>query len=89
MTSTVTLDRAGRIVLPKKIRDSLDLVPGTTLRVDVVGDRLEMIEAPKKMTLVKKGSRRVVVGWKGFDAAASVQEMRDEQTRAAGRCAPR
>ena len=89
MTSTVTIDRSGRIVLPKKIRDSLELMPGTTLRVDVIAERLEIIEAPKKTTLQKKGSRRVVVGWKGFDAAASVQNMRDEQARAPGRRAPR
>lgn len=33
-----TLDRFGRVVIRKKIRDRLSLKPGGTLNVDAVGD---------------------------------------------------
>jgi AbrB family looped-hinge helix DNA binding protein len=33
MNSKVTLDQAGRVVLPKKVRDELHLSPGDTLEV--------------------------------------------------------
>jgi AbrB family looped-hinge helix DNA binding protein len=38
MNSKVTLDQAGRVVLPKKLRDELHLFPGDTFDVSVQGD---------------------------------------------------
>jgi len=39
-TMTVEIDKAGRIVVPKKLRDALHLAPGTKLRVKRHGDSL-------------------------------------------------
>ena len=36
METTVTVDKAGRLVLPKKVRDELRLAPGDTL--DLLSD---------------------------------------------------
>jgi AbrB family transcriptional regulator (stage V sporulation protein T) len=38
MNSKVTLDRAGRVVLPKALRDELNLSPGDILDLTVKGD---------------------------------------------------
>jgi AbrB family looped-hinge helix DNA binding protein len=38
MKSTVTIDRAGRVVLPKALRDEMRLSPGDTLDLTVKGD---------------------------------------------------
>ena len=38
----VTLDRAGRVVLPKTLRDELQLSPGDTLDVTVKGDEVTL-----------------------------------------------
>lgn len=38
----VTLDRAGRVVLPKNLRDELRLSPGDTLDIAVAGDQLTL-----------------------------------------------
>jgi AbrB family looped-hinge helix DNA binding protein len=40
MSSTVEIDKAGRIVVPKKLRDALHLTPGTRLKVERNGDTL-------------------------------------------------
>lgn len=38
----VTIDRAGRIVVPKPVRNELGLTPGTPLRIEVIEDRIEL-----------------------------------------------
>lgn len=42
MNSKVTLDRAGRVVLPKTLRDELHLSPGDTLDLTVKGDEVTL-----------------------------------------------
>ncbi len=79
MNSSIVLDKAGRLVLPKAIRDRLHLSAGSKLRAEVVGDKLELTPEATEVQLVKRGKRRVVVGWEGFDAAKAVQEMREDQ----------
>ncbi len=79
MNETVILDKAGRLVLPKPIRDRLHLHAGAKLRVEVSGDRLELTQEAAEVKVVKRGKRRVVVGWAGFDAAKAVREMREQQ----------
>ncbi|HWQ70619.1 MAG TPA: AbrB/MazE/SpoVT family DNA-binding domain-containing protein [Patescibacteria group bacterium] len=39
MKATVTIDKAGRVVLPKTLRDELHLAPGDTLNLKVEGER--------------------------------------------------
>ena len=38
MNTTVTLDKAGRVVIPKTLRDDLQLAPGDTLALESDGD---------------------------------------------------
>jgi AbrB family looped-hinge helix DNA binding protein len=42
MKAEVTLDKAGRIVLPKTLRDTLHLVPGDTLDLSVEGEQVTL-----------------------------------------------
>jgi AbrB family looped-hinge helix DNA binding protein len=42
MSSKVTLDQAGRVVLPKSIRDELRLFTGDVLDVEVTGGGLSL-----------------------------------------------
>jgi AbrB family looped-hinge helix DNA binding protein len=42
VSSKVTLDRAGRVVLPKTLRDELHLAAGDTLDVTVNGDEITL-----------------------------------------------
>ena len=42
MKATVTIDKAGRVVLPKILRDELHLTPGDTLDLAVEGERVTL-----------------------------------------------
>ncbi len=79
MSATITIDKAGRIIIPKTFRDLLNLREGSKLKVDIVGDRIEMSREAEVVHLKKLGKRRVVVGWEGFDAVKAVKEMRKDQ----------
>ena len=78
MSTTITLGKAGRIVVPKGMRDLLHLREGSRLRLDVVADKLEVTPEADEISIEKRGKRRVVVGWKGFDAAKAVTAAREE-----------
>jgi AbrB family looped-hinge helix DNA binding protein len=54
MNAIVEIDRAGRIVVPKKLRDDLHLVPGTRLRIERSGDRLTLMPSFLAARLVIK-----------------------------------
>ena len=42
MNFKVTIDRAGRVVLPKILRDQMNLSPGDTLDLTVKGDEVTL-----------------------------------------------
>jgi AbrB family looped-hinge helix DNA binding protein len=42
MTERLTIDKAGRIVLPKPLRDALRLEAGDTLEVESSGERITL-----------------------------------------------
>ena len=42
MSGKVTLDQAGRVVLPKTVRNELNLSPGDTLDLTVKGDEVTL-----------------------------------------------
>jgi len=57
MRTTVTIDGAGRIVVPRKVRDELHLVAGTVLQLERSGDRLTLTPAVREARLViEKGT---------------------------------
>jgi AbrB family looped-hinge helix DNA binding protein len=56
-----TLDAAGRIVVPKPLREELALAPGQPLEIRAVDGRLEIEAAPTPMRLVRRGRGLVSV----------------------------
>jgi AbrB family looped-hinge helix DNA binding protein len=81
MTEAVTIDQAGRIVLPIAVRRRLNLVPGSRLTLDVVAQRIELTpqaQPEPEMTMTTAGQRRVLPPTgAAFDAAAAVRAERD------------
>jgi AbrB family looped-hinge helix DNA binding protein len=56
-----TIDSAGRIVVPKALRQALDLKPGQPLEIRAGDGRLEIEVAATPMTLKKRGKNIVAV----------------------------
>ena len=56
-----TIDGAGRVVVPKALRDALDLRPGTPLEIDQENGRLVLEPKPVRMRLVRRGKGLVAV----------------------------
>lgn len=62
MNTIVEIDKAGRIVVPKKLRDAMHLVPGTRLSIERSGDRLVFEQASSEPQLIMKDGMWVVSG---------------------------
>ena len=50
----ITIDRAGRVVVPKQLRDRFNLVAGTELEVEATGDGLRLRKITSEPTLIRK-----------------------------------
>jgi len=76
MTQAITMDRAGRIVLPKDVRRRLNLEPGARLMLDVVAQRIELTPEPQADSeLVVTAGKRTLLRptGKAFDAAGNAR----------------
>jgi AbrB family looped-hinge helix DNA binding protein len=81
----ITVDSAGRIVLPSAVRRRLNLTAGSRLTLDVVAQRIELTpEADADDGLLIVPGQRTVLRPTGqaFDAAAVVRAERDAQANA-------
>jgi AbrB family looped-hinge helix DNA binding protein len=56
-----TIDSAGRLVLPRDIREKAQLTPGMPLRITVRDGRVEIEPMPREVRIVRKGRIRVAV----------------------------
>jgi AbrB family looped-hinge helix DNA binding protein len=83
MNTTISMDRAGRVVLPKPIRDRLQLRPGDSLEIESFDDHIVLRPARPQ------GSMRKELGVWVFDsgepltadeARETIQKVRDERS---------
>ena len=59
---TIQIDKAGRVVLPKPLREQFNLLPGDKLRLSVEGNGFRLEPADAGGELVRKGSVLVFTG---------------------------
>lgn len=78
----VTIDRAGRIIVPKPVRDALGLVPGQELELEMRDGRIEL-EIPATPMRLEQGAGGVVAVPLEPLPLLTAEEVRDvlEQTR--------
>jgi AbrB family looped-hinge helix DNA binding protein len=69
----VTIDGAGRVVVPKQLRDELGLTPQTPLEIDVVDGHLEL--SPPRTPA------KLVTGPHGPSIAATGAPITDQDVR--------
>jgi len=58
-TTLVPMDNAGRVVLPKWVRDQANLLPGDELKVSLEGQRIQLEPGVQDAGLVRKGRAMV------------------------------
>jgi AbrB family looped-hinge helix DNA binding protein len=56
-----TMDAAGRLVVPKRIREQAGLKPGLPLTVSFRGGRVEIEPAQRDVRVIAKGTLRVAL----------------------------
>jgi looped-hinge helix DNA binding domain, AbrB family len=66
-----TIDSAGRLVLPREIRNEAQIEPGMPLRITFRDGRIEIEPAPREVRVVRKGRIRVAVPVEEGDALRS------------------
>lgn len=87
MKSALTVDAAGRVVLPSEVRRRLSLHAGSRLRLAIVADRIELTPEPDaEPRYATTPSRRRVLAPAAapFDAADATRAERDAQARRGG-----
>jgi len=73
-----TIDRAGRVVVPKSLRVALGLAGGDEVEITLQGDRIELVPAPRKVNL-REGPGGLLVSDVGVGLGP--EEVRDELER--------
>jgi len=84
MATTTTLDKAGRIVIPKSVRDELNLGPGDSVELETGADcvtlrpvrSLSRLRKEKGVWVFHSGERM-----KATEARALIREMREKRDR--------
>jgi AbrB family looped-hinge helix DNA binding protein len=83
MIAKTTIDKAGRLVLPKSIREALQIAAGDTLEIESEDDRMIISPVRVRPGLVKE--RGVWVYGSGVPSSASIPDLiaqqRDRRTK--------
>ncbi len=76
MPTKVSLDKAGRLVLPKSLRDEMRLGPGDDLLVESEGDRITLRPVRPEALLKKEYGIWV---YQGESSELSIPKLIDEE----------
>ena len=79
------IDKAGRVVLPKPMRDRFGLRAGSDLEIRETSEGIVLKLADQKPSLIKKGRFWVHTGElpPGYDILKAIDEDREERMRKA------
>jgi len=84
MKTALTIDSAGRVVLPSEARRLLNLRPGSRLRITVVAERIGLTPEPEDdadLMLAQSSGRVLQATGKTCDAAAATRAERNANPR--------
>jgi AbrB family looped-hinge helix DNA binding protein len=76
MTSKLTLDKAGRVLIPKPLRQELRLGPGDTLQLESEGEQITL--RPMRAKALLKKERGVWV-YQGESTETSITALIDRE----------
>ena len=77
----VRVDKFGRIVVPKRLRDQLGIEPGKRLSIDAVGQELRLRPLAEQPDLQDEGGVLVYFGKACGDLEEAVEKVRAQRYR--------
>jgi AbrB family looped-hinge helix DNA binding protein len=83
MSATVTMDKKGRLVLPKEVRDKAGVKAGSRLVVEAKGEgRIELLDADLLMRRAQELGSKKLEGWdeEGHEAATLLEQTLKDHT---------
>ena len=84
MNTTLTIDKAGRVVLPKPVREALQINPGDSLELESSDDQIVLRPARGRGRVYKKNGAWVFDSGKPLPADIvnqTIRRLRDERYR--------
>ena len=84
MTAKLTLDKAGRVVIPKKVRDKLHMSAGDSFEFTSTDDQIVLKPMREESTMFKKDGMWVFHTGKPLtveDVNAVIESVREERHR--------
>ena len=82
-----TIDKAGRLVIPRPLREQAGLTPGTELTLEYRDGKIEIEPVRRPVQIARRGSRLVLAAPPGASALNNaevnriLEEVREERTR--------
>lgn len=80
-----TVDKFGRVVIPKAVRQRLGLKAGTVLRIEETSDGMKLGPVHEEPLLVREGNVLVFNGRFDGDIVEAIQAQREERIQALAR----
>lgn len=77
----LTLDKFGRILIPKEMRDQLGLHPGSTLHVEKTKTGLQLNPIEDNQGVIRKGKVLVFVGKLMGNIEEIIDQVREERNK--------
>ncbi|HEX6161647.1 MAG TPA: AbrB/MazE/SpoVT family DNA-binding domain-containing protein [Thermoanaerobaculia bacterium] len=81
VTSRVTIDRVGRMVIPKEIRDEAGIEPGMPLTITCREGRIEIEPERRPIRIVKRGRLQVAEAVEEAGEPLSAETVKRTQAR--------
>jgi AbrB family looped-hinge helix DNA binding protein len=80
---TLKIDRAGRVILPKPVRDRLGLQAGSEMEMEETAGGIVLRPAERQPSMIKKHGLWVHTGKvpSGFDIVQAIRDDREERIR--------
>jgi AbrB family looped-hinge helix DNA binding protein len=89
MEITISIGKAGRLVVPKTFRDSLGLREGSRLTLEIQGGKLQATPEPDPVRIDVTGRFPVIRGTPPLKRGLIVQALKEERDSRDARTTPR
>ena len=77
----LTLDKFGRILIPKNIREEFGLRPGSSLHFEKTKNGFQLKKIDETQSIIKKGQTLVFVGKITGDIEGIIDQVRNERDK--------